>query len=211
MTKHQLTNSKQIPITKKPMSKQYQNSNDQNRKRLILKPKAKVYIDGANMFYTQKALGWFVDFKKIKKHLEKSYDLLGMKYYTGIKKDDEKMKSFLKYLDKIGIEPITKPLKKIKDKKEIIFKSNFDVEMTMDILLERQSYDVCLLFSGDSDFYPLVKKLQNFGKKVVVYSTRRMISWELKLAVDQYVFLEDLKSEVKKTSARRRSRVKLKK
>lgn len=25
--------------------------------------KAKVYIDGANMFYTQKKLGWFIDWK----------------------------------------------------------------------------------------------------------------------------------------------------
>jgi hypothetical protein len=28
---------------------------------------AKVYIDGANMFYTQKKLGWFFDWQKNKK------------------------------------------------------------------------------------------------------------------------------------------------
>jgi len=159
----------------------------------MVKPKAKVYIDGANLFYAQKKLGQFFDFKKLKDRWQKKWEILGIKYYTGIKKGDEKMRRFLRYLDKIGFEPVTKPLKEIKTEDgKIIYKSNFDVEMTLDILLERESYDVCLLVSGDSDFRALVKKLKDFGKKVVVYSTRRMISWELKLMVDQYLFLEDL-------------------
>lgn len=177
------------------------------------KPKAKIYIDGANMFYTQIWLGWFIDFKKLKECLERKYEIVGIKYYTGIRLEDEKMASFLRYLDKIGVEPITKPLKQIKEGRKIIFKSNFDVEMTMDILLERQAYDICILLSGDSDFHALVKKLKDFGKKVVVCSTRKMVSWELKLAANQYKFLEDMEEKIKrinkKTSVRRRSSVKL--
>lgn len=171
--------------------------------------KAKVYIDGANIFYTQKALKWFIDFKRAKNYLIKKWDIVGIKYYTGVKESDKKMASFLRYLDNIGIEPVTKPLKKIKNQERIMFKSNFDVEMTMDILLERQTYNVCILFSGDSDFHALVKKLRDFGKIVVIVSSRKMISWELKLSVDQYLFLEDIKNIIKKTSARRRSSVKL--
>ena len=30
------------------------------------KLKAQIYIDGANIFYAQMALGWFIDFKKLK-------------------------------------------------------------------------------------------------------------------------------------------------
>ena len=167
----------------------------------IKKLRAKVYIDGANVFYTQKSLGWFIDYKKLKEYLMKQWQIIGTRYYTGVKDNDEKIKSFLRYLDKVGIEPVTKPLKKIKDGSKIIFKSNFDVEMTMDMLLERESYDVCVLLSGDSDFHALVKKLRDFGKKVVVISSRRMISWELKLAVDQYLFFENIKEAIKKTSA----------
>ena len=184
-------------------------------KKQIPQLKANIYIDGANMFYTQRKLGWFFDFKKIKKHLEKDFDVLSIKYYTGIKPEDPKMNSFLKYLDKVGIEPITKPLKQIRDGKGIIYKSNFDVEMTIDILLERSSYDTCILFSGDSDFEAVVKKLKDFGKKTVVYSSRKTISWELKLVANKYFFFEDLKKELKrspkKTSALlERSSVKLK-
>lgn len=34
------------------------------------KPKIKIYIDGANMFYTQKRLGWSIDWEKVKKYIE---------------------------------------------------------------------------------------------------------------------------------------------
>ena len=54
------------------------------------KTKAKVFIDGANLFYTQKDLGWTVDWKKAIKYLNKEWDILGVKYYTGVRKDDEK-------------------------------------------------------------------------------------------------------------------------
>jgi len=41
-----------------------------------MKPKAKIYIDGANMFYTQKKLKWFFDWKKIKNRLGLRRDVL---------------------------------------------------------------------------------------------------------------------------------------
>lgn len=80
----------------------------------IEKPKAKIYIDGANMFYAQKKLGWFFDWKKIKDFLNKKYIVNEFRYYAGIKKDDEKMLKYLKYLDAIGFTIITKPIKIIK-------------------------------------------------------------------------------------------------
>ncbi|MBL7053517.1 MAG: NYN domain-containing protein [Candidatus Portnoybacteria bacterium] len=54
-------------------------------------PKAKVYIDGANMFYSQKKLDWSFDWKKIKEYIEKDKEALEWRYYVGAKKDDEKI------------------------------------------------------------------------------------------------------------------------
>jgi len=113
-----------------------------------MKSKAKVYIDGANIFYTQMKLGWFCDWKRVKEYLCDKWDILEMRYYTGIKPKDEKMASFLRYLDNVGITPITKPikvvkidnnhpLKKLYNQSEI-YKSNCDVEITTDIILERK-------------------------------------------------------------------------
>jgi len=58
-------------------------------------PKAKVYIDGANVFYTQKDIGFSIDWEKTRKYLQESYDILEIRYYVGVKQDDEKMASYL--------------------------------------------------------------------------------------------------------------------
>jgi len=171
-----------------------------------MKPKAKVYIDGANMFYTQMKLEWFFDWKKIKEYLQKERDILEMRYYTGVKPKDEKMASFLRYLDNVGITPVTKPIKVIKidnnnPLKKLhnyseIYKSNCDVEITTDVLLERKEIDEIILFTGDSDFQYLIKKLKDLGKKVIIFSSRKTISWEIKLEASKYIYLEDIKEAI---------------
>lgn len=172
------------------------------------KPKTKVYIDGANMFYSQKKLGWSFDWAKIKNYIEQEREVIEWKYYVGVKENDEKMQKYLRYLDAVGFNPFTKPLKKIKisDDKNLfdiyktkyIYKANFDVEITTDILLDKSKIDEIIIFSGDSDFKYLVKKLKDAGKKVSVYSSRKTISWELKLEASNISYLEDIKDQIKR-------------
>ena len=177
--------------------------------------KAKVYIDGANMLYSQKKMGWSLDWQKLKDYLTKHWDILEVRYYTGIKEDDEKMKSFLKYLNHLGYNTVTKnlkvirigpehPLYKIHQYREM-HKSNFDVEMTTDILSEllqgKDNLDQIkqiLLFSGDSDFNPLIEKLKTFGVGTVVFASKKMMAWELKFSAARFVKLEDLKEEIER-------------
>ena len=160
------------------------------------------------MFYTQKDIGFTIDWRKMKEYLQEKWDILEIRYYVGIKEGDEKMRTYLRYLDAIGITPITKPVKIIKiDKNHIlaqlknfkeIYKCNFDVEMTADILLERSQIEEVLLFSGDSDFDYLAKKLRDLGKKVTIFSSRKMLSWELKLTTKRYIYFEDLKDRIRR-------------
>lgn len=88
------------------------------------------------------------------------------------------------------------PLKNLQHYPEI-YKSNFDVEITTDILLDRTNINQVILLSGDSDFQYLVKKLKDVGKKVIVYSSRKTISWELKLETE-YIYLEDIKNKIER-------------
>ncbi|MDP3882695.1 MAG: NYN domain-containing protein [Candidatus Staskawiczbacteria bacterium] len=166
------------------------------------KPKTKIYIDGANIFYTQKRLGWSVDWKKVKDYIEQEKESIEWRYYVGVKDGDEKMLKYLKHLNLIGFNTITKPLKKIKTtdggmaQREFIYKANFDVEMTVDILLEKFKLDEIVIFSGDSDFKYLVKKLKDTGLKTIIFSSRKTISWELKLESSKVVYFEDIKGEI---------------
>ncbi|MDO8609191.1 MAG: NYN domain-containing protein [bacterium] len=162
------------------------------------KQKANIYIDGANMFYAQKHLGWFIDWKKIYKYLNYENDILEVRYYTGIKNNDQKMEKYLSYLRKIGFITNTKPLKVIKNKNNtLLYKSNCDIEIAVDLLMHVNMYKYAIILSGDSDFVYLVKILQKqFQKKVIIISSRQTMSWEMKLSADKYIFLEDIKKEV---------------
>lgn len=171
-----------------------------------MKNKVKIYIDGANVFYAQKKLKWFIDWLKVKNELSKQWDILEMRYYTGVKENDSKMADFLRYLDNIGINSITKPVKiiKIDDNHSLsklhgyneIYKSNCDVEIVVDILLERKNIDEIILFSGDSDFKYLIRKLKDLGKKVTIVSSRKTISWEVKLEASEHIYLEEMKDKI---------------
>lgn len=118
----------------------------------------------------------------------------------------KKWQVFLRYLDNVGITPITKPIKIIKidddhPSKKLyhyseIYKSNCDVEITIDILLERKEIDEIILFAGDSDFQYLIKRLKDIGKKVIIFSPRKTISWEIKLEATEYIYLEDIKDRI---------------
>ena len=158
------------------------------------------------MFYTQKKLGWNINWKKVKEYLENYKEVVEWKYYVGVKADDEKMQKYLRYLNAIGFYVFTKPLKKIKIEKSEdsfkiynkshIYKANFDVEITADILLDKAKTDEVIIFSGDSDFQYLCKKLKDIGKKVIIYSSRTTISWELKLEASEVFYLEDIKNQI---------------
>jgi len=175
---------------------------------MVEKTKTKVYIDGANMFYTQRKLDWSFDWKKVKNYIETNKEVIEWKYYVGVKDDDEKIQKYLRYLNAVGFNTFTKPLKKIRIsdnetlfeiyKTDYIYKANFDVEITTDILLDKARIDEIIIFSGNSDFQYLVRKLKDAGKKVSVYSSRKTISWELKLEASNIFYLEDIKNQIKR-------------
>jgi len=70
------------------------------------------------------------------------------------------------------------------------------VEITADILLERKEVDEIILFTGDSDFQYLIKRLKDIGKKVIIFSSRKTISWEIKLEATEYIYLEDIRNRI---------------
>ena len=162
-----------------------------------IKPKAKVYIDGANIFYAQKKIGWSLDWSKIKEVLGKDREVIEWRYYVAVKDGEDQMQSYLRYLDAIKFTAVTKSLKKINlQPTGYMYKANFDVEMAVDILLDKASVDEVILFSGDSDFSYLIRKLRDAGKKVTVFAFRQTIAWELKLAASKVIYLDKMKDEI---------------
>ena len=140
-----------------------------------------------------------MDWRKLKVYLERNFELKEIRFYQSLKKRDGGTRNFVQRLKKLGFKVFTKPLKKIKTEEEnLIFKANFDVEMTADVLLniDNKDCDVFILFTGDSDFEYLVKILHKLYKKCFVFSSRKTLSWELKMIADRYFFLEDIKRSI---------------
>lgn len=80
--------------------------------------------------------------------------------------------------------------------RNFIYKANFDVEMATDILLEKFKLDEIIIFSGDSDFRYLVKKLKDNGLKVIVFSSKKTVSWELKIECSKVIYFENIKNKI---------------
>lgn len=73
-------------------------------------------------------------------------------------------------------------------------KCNFDVEIGIDVLIDHKmnGIDTFALWSGDSDFAGPLKQLMDDGRKVIVFSTTRRISHELKQLSNEGMFIFDI-------------------
>lgn len=158
-----------------------------------------VFIDGSNIYFAQKKLAWQLDWNKVREKLNKEFDVIDFRYYTAVKEGDTAMRKYLTKLEKKRVNIFTKPLKLIQmeDGGEV-YKGNMDVEITGDALLAKDKFEVLVLFSGDSDLAYLVKLLHQFKKTVIVYSSKKTLSWELKMECNEYRFLEGLKQALDK-------------
>lgn len=146
----------------------------------FIKGKTAVFIDASNILYSQKTLGWRMDYLKLKKYIESECKLVHMAFYTGKVGTDEKQEMFLSRLLRNGISVISKDVKFIKGEGGVIItKGNLDVELALDCFMKKNDFDTLVLFSGDSDFAYLIDVLKKNGKRVIVVSTRNHISREL--------------------------------
>lgn len=138
-------------------------------------------------------MGKWLDWVKVKRFLEKQYQVLECRYYVGVRFSDKSMQSFLKKLKKIGFKVITKPVKvAVNEEGRKFEKANFDVEMTADTLLNFDKLNTLVFFSGDSDFAYLCKLVHKANKKIYFFASKRTLAWELRKTADHFFYLEDL-------------------
>ena len=172
------------------------------------KEKVKIYIDGSNIYHAQKKLGWSINWRKLLDLIGRDCDILECRYYVGLKDNDDSMQGFLKFLGRLSIRVITKPFNIIKismadirsglEEEKWIFKANFDVEITADVLLGMDSVKKVIIFSGDSDFIYLADKIREQGRSVEFYTSKKTIAWEIrKKSRSRVNYLEDLEVDIK--------------
>ena len=163
------------------------------------KEKIAIFIDGANLHSTIKALEIEIDYKKLIDFYSSNYNLLRAYYYTAVLENNknQKLSPLLDWLEYNGYRLITKKAKSFSEETNIKIKGNMDIELAIDALEISQHVDHIILFTGDGDFKRLVEAIQNKGAKVTVVSSLLtnppMIADELRRQVDNYIELSSLK------------------
>jgi len=162
-----------------------------------------LFIDGANLYASAKALNTDLDFRKLVEMYRAKGDLVRAYYYTAVVEGEEfsPIKPLVDWLDYNGFTVVTKPVKRFTDAQgHTRTKGNMDIEIAVDMLELAPRLDHAVLFSGDGDFRRLVQAVQAKGVKVTVVSTVKsqppQIADELRRQADAFVDLNDLLGEV---------------
>jgi uncharacterized LabA/DUF88 family protein len=161
---------------------------------------AGIFVDEANLFYSQKSLGWHVDWKKVLEFFKQFYNIKIAQYYMGLpsKKDAYEQNILIKNrLKKDGFKVITKPLKKIyldNRHKDFKYKCNFDVEITRDVIRNLDKIDLILLASSDSDFIGLRNDVISQRKGFIFVCFEYNVAWEIRRSY--HLFFEDIQEKI---------------
>ena len=136
--------------------------------------KIALFIDGANLYATAKALGFDIDYKRLLREFQSRGYLLRAFYYTAVIEDQEysSIRPLIDWLDYNGYTVVTKATKEFVDqtgRRKV--KGNMDIELAVDAMEIAEHIDQMVLFSGDGDFRSLVEAMQRRGVRVIVVST----------------------------------------
>ncbi len=152
-----------------------------------------VIVDFGNVEKWKKSLGWLVGIQELAtlaKNFSSGQKFL-RRFYYGIDYGSSESSNaptpwsdgILKRADANGMHVIKKRVKYIHstdNRKGFEKKCDLDVEMTVDLIRERDNYDTIVLFSGDGDLAYAINYLhQEYGKSCIVFGARDHVGREI--------------------------------
>jgi uncharacterized LabA/DUF88 family protein len=162
-----------------------------------------VFVDVANIFYAAKAAGVDIDYVTLLKASSAGRDLVRAYAYTGLDPDNENQRNFHDFLRRHGYRVVSKDIRKYGDGK---VKANLDIELVVDMMKTARNLDVAIVVSGDGDFAPAIRAVQEMGVRVEVVSFRGNTSSDLMDVADQFSDITQI-AKVEKGSSRSGRRV----
>ena len=160
-------------------------------KKLLLRGKAVVFIDWANVHGWEKTLKNSISPEKLFAYLSEYEEVKDSRFYFGTD-THEKSVAFLGRAINIGYEVITKPVKyilagQIDEQKIYLRKCDFDMEVCIDVhRLLKDGFESFIFFTGDGDYAPLYQLLIGLRKQVIVVYTTGHLGreiWEMKKGI----------------------------
>ncbi|HET9681621.1 MAG TPA: NYN domain-containing protein, partial [Candidatus Limnocylindrales bacterium] len=162
-----------------------------------------VFVDVANIFYAAKAAGVDIDYVTLLKASSAGRDLVRAYAYTGLDPENENQRNFHDFLRRHGYKVVSKDIRKYGDGK---VKANLDIELVVDMMKTARNLDIAIVVSGDGDFAPAIRAVQEMGVRVEVVSFRGNTSSDLIDVADIFTDITQI-AKVEKGSARSGRRV----
>ena len=148
-----------------------------------------VFVDVANIFYAAKAAGVDIDYVLLLKAATAGRDLVRAYAYTGLDPDNENQRNFHSFLARNNFKVVSKDIRKYGDGK---VKANLDIELVVDLMKTSRNLDVAVVVSGDGDFAPAIRAVQETGVRVEVISFRGNTSSDLMEVADKFTDITQL-------------------
>jgi uncharacterized LabA/DUF88 family protein len=169
-----------------------------------------LFIDGANLYATAKALGFDIDYRRLLRDFQNQGTLLRAFYYTAIIEDQEysSVRPLIDWLNYNGYTVVTKATKEFIDASgRRKMKGSMDIELAVNAMELTEHIDEMVLFSGDGNFRSLVAAVQRRGVRVTVVSTIAsqppMIADDLRRQADAFIELRQLQPKIGRDPAAR--------
>jgi uncharacterized LabA/DUF88 family protein len=135
-----------------------------------------VFVDVANIFYAAKAAGVDIDYVTLLKSATAGRDFVRAYAYTGLDPENENQRQFHSFLGRSGYKVVSKDIRKYGDGR---IKANLDIELVVDMMRIAQHIDIAVVVSGDGDFAPAIRAVQQLGVRCEVISFRGNTSSDL--------------------------------
>ena len=162
-----------------------------------------VFVDVANIFYAAKAAGVDIDYVTLLKSATAGRDFVRAYAYTGLDPENENQRQFHAFLGRSGYKVISKDIRKYGDGR---VKANLDIELVVDMMKTARNLDIAVIVSGDGDFAPAIRAVQEMGVRCEVISFRGNTSSDLIEAADVFTDIAQV-ARVEKGSVRSGRRV----
>src|SRR6185369_1514454 len=175
---------------------------NQIQEKLVSKNVA-VFVDVANIFYAAKAAGIDIDYVTLLKSATAGRDFVRAYAYTGLDPENENQRQFHSFLARNGYKVISKDIRKYGDGR---IKANLDNELVVDMMRMAQHIDIAVVVSGDGDFAPAIRAVQQLGVRCEVISFRGNTSSDLIDVADVFTDITQL-AKVERGSSRSGRRV----
>ena len=169
-----------------------------------------LFIDGANLYATAKALGFDIDYRRLLADFQNRGTLVRAYYYTAIIEDQEysSIRPLIDWLNYNGYTVVTKATREFIDaggRRKV--KGSMDIELAVNAMELTEHFDQIVLFSGDGDFRSLVAAVQRRGVRVTVVSTIAtqppMIADDLRRQADVFIDLRELQPKISRDPSER--------